>query len=214
MPESLIHQRRSVRLPEYDYSQPGAYFVTVVTHARLCSLGQIRDGQMCLSIEGKNAQTEWMNLPKHYPNVRLDKFVVMPNHIHGIIWLVETNDHGAQPGDVGAGLDYADPINLQAQKPALANREDALPGGDRAGFLVGTPDILHVHKPAPTGDHNVLPDKPNAKNHALSEIIRGFKTYSARKMNLIHHTTGVPFWQRGFHEHILRGDFELEQIRA
>lgn len=80
-----IHHRRSIRLKGYDYSQPGAYFVTIVTHQRQCLFGEIVNNEMILNDYGKIAAQCWNDIPKHFPNAILDEFVIMPNHIHGII---------------------------------------------------------------------------------------------------------------------------------
>ena len=92
------HHRRSIRLPGYDYAQPGAYFVTICTHRRACLFGRVVDGEMRLNDAGRIVQASWDDLPNHYPHVQLDAFVVMPNHVHGIIIL--TDDVVA----IGAGL--------------------------------------------------------------------------------------------------------------
>jgi len=81
-----IHHRRSIRLKGYDYSQNGAYFVTICTHNRECLFGKIVDGEMCINEWGKIAKRCWLEIPQHYPNVSLDEFVIMPNHIYGILF--------------------------------------------------------------------------------------------------------------------------------
>jgi putative transposase len=85
-----LHKRRSIRLKEYDYSQTGEYFVTVCTHNRECLLGGIMDDSMRLSAIGETVQRCWDGIPTHFPNVELDAFVVMPNHVHGIIIINES----------------------------------------------------------------------------------------------------------------------------
>jgi REP element-mobilizing transposase RayT len=85
--DSQKHQRRSIRLPGYDYSLAGAYFVTICTHERECLLGQVEDGAMLLSGYGRIVEQCWRALPHHFPGVELDAFVVMPNHVHGIIMI-------------------------------------------------------------------------------------------------------------------------------
>src|SRR3990172_4914017 len=80
-----IHHRRSIRLQGYDYSQPGAYFITIVTHNRQCFFGDIIDGKMDLNECGKIAYNEWIKLPNRYPHIKTDVFQIMPNHTHGII---------------------------------------------------------------------------------------------------------------------------------
>ncbi|MBI3065758.1 MAG: transposase [Deltaproteobacteria bacterium] len=93
--------RRSIRLRGYDYAQAGAYFVTIVTKDRTCLFGEIVEGQMRLNDAGRSIQATWDELPNHYSSVECDAFVVMPNHFHGIIALV--NDGGVGVNDVGAG---------------------------------------------------------------------------------------------------------------
>ena len=80
-----IHHRHSIRLKNYDYSQPGAYFVTVVTYQRETLFGQIANDEMTLNENGIVVQSCWEQIPLHFPTVHNDAFVVMPNHIHGII---------------------------------------------------------------------------------------------------------------------------------
>lgn len=82
------HHRRSLRLKGYDYSQPGAYFVTVVTQGHACLFGEVVDGRMWLNCAGQMVQAVWNEIPTHYPGIAVDAFVVMPNHIHGIVILV------------------------------------------------------------------------------------------------------------------------------
>jgi REP element-mobilizing transposase RayT len=78
-------KRRSIRLPGYDYASAGWYFVTIVCHKRQNLFGEIHNGQMVLNAAGKMVEECWFNIPKHFPNTELHEFVVMPNHVHGII---------------------------------------------------------------------------------------------------------------------------------
>lgn len=85
-----IHHRRSIRLKEYDYTQASAYFVTIVTYQRAHLFGKIVEGVMKLNKWGEIARREWFKTAELRPYVELydDEFVVMPNHVHGIIWNV------------------------------------------------------------------------------------------------------------------------------
>jgi putative transposase len=83
-----IHHRRSVRLAGYDYTAPGAYFVTVCSHQRRCVFGRVVQDGMALNRYGCIVRDEWLRLAVR-PNVELDEFVVMPNHLHGIVILTE-----------------------------------------------------------------------------------------------------------------------------
>jgi REP element-mobilizing transposase RayT len=82
------HHRRSIRLRGYDYTQPGAYFVTMVTYQREDLFGEIVDGEMRLNWTGELVKREWERLPHRFPHIQLDEFIVMPNHIHGLILII------------------------------------------------------------------------------------------------------------------------------
>jgi len=90
-----LHHRRSLRLREYDYSQAGGYFVTLCTRARQCLFGKMVDFEMRLNQAGEIANNAWMTLSERYPNVLLDEYVIMPNHLHGIITIVGAAVHPA-----------------------------------------------------------------------------------------------------------------------
>ncbi len=83
-----IHHRRSMRLQGYDYSRAGAYFVTLCTQNRECLFGEIENGKMVLNDAGRMVQIVHDEMEPNYPGVKTDDFIVMPNHIHGIIILV------------------------------------------------------------------------------------------------------------------------------
>ncbi len=93
-------QRRSIRLASYDYGGPGSYFVTVCTNQRLCLFGEVVGGEVNLSPYGGIVMNCWHDLVNHYARVELDAFVVMPNHIHGIIVLTDVDRRTG----VGAGF--------------------------------------------------------------------------------------------------------------
>ena len=85
-----IHHRRSIRLKGYDYSQAGMYFVTICVQNHSCLFGKIVGGDMVLNDIGKIVEKCWLEIVQHYPNAILHEYIVMPNHVHGIIEL--TND--------------------------------------------------------------------------------------------------------------------------
>ncbi|MGF1614694.1 MAG: hypothetical protein ACFCVA_12530 [Gammaproteobacteria bacterium] len=119
--DPAIHHRHSIRLQGYDYSQAGAYFVTVCTQKRECLFGEIVNGNMRLNDAGRMVQAVWDEIPAHYPDIDIDAFIVMPNHIHGIVVIVwaapcdRPNDgNGLAQGPNG----LAQGPNGQAQGPA------------------------------------------------------------------------------------------------
>jgi putative transposase len=142
--DPAIHHRQSIRLKGYDYSQPGAYFVTIVTHGRDSFLSSVVDRDVRLSRYGQVAAREWLGLPHHYPHIELDEFCIMPDHVHGIIVICTG----------GSGSSYA-----------------------------------------------------------LPEIVRGFKTYSARRINELRQTPGIHVWHRNYYEHVIRDSADLDRIR-
>ncbi|MBW2704487.1 MAG: transposase, partial [Deltaproteobacteria bacterium] len=86
------HHRRSIRLKGYDYGQAGAYFVTICAWDRACLFGDVVEDRMRLNDAGRIAEACWLAIPEHFPLVELDAFVVMPNHVHGIIVIADTGE--------------------------------------------------------------------------------------------------------------------------
>ncbi|MCX6742823.1 MAG: transposase, partial [Candidatus Parcubacteria bacterium] len=84
----------SLRLQDWDYSWPGLYFVTICTHGKVCCLGNIKNDNVFLSEIGKIIFGCWLEIPKHFNNTILDDWIIMPNHLHGII-VIKDNDFDA-----------------------------------------------------------------------------------------------------------------------
>jgi putative transposase len=80
-----FHFRRSIRLPDYDYTQSGAYFITICVQDRICRFGEIVNGKVLLNVIGEMMHVEWKKLNRRFPMIELDEFVIMPNHLHGIV---------------------------------------------------------------------------------------------------------------------------------
>ncbi len=123
-----IHQRRSIRLPGYDYSQLGAYFITICTQDRKCLFGNIVDGKMTSNDAGTIIQTVWRELPIHYNGTEIDEFVVMPNHIHGIVIV------GATPR-IGQAQEGGQPQGVAPTENITGNTEP-----------LSLPDVVHRFK--------------------------------------------------------------------
>jgi REP element-mobilizing transposase RayT len=92
------HHRRSIRLQSWNYAANGAYFVTVVAHGRAALFGDVIDGAMRLNAMGEIAQSCWQDIPEHFDHVEIDTYVIMPNHVHGIVMILDdvSTDVGAQ----------------------------------------------------------------------------------------------------------------------
>jgi putative transposase len=109
------HHRRSIRLKEYDYTQPGGYFITIVAYQRDCLFGEIVNGEMRLKDLGKIADECWRSIPNHFPNVELGAYVIMPNHVHGILVINDPAGIDSIPSE-RRGTIYRAPTE-QFQKP-------------------------------------------------------------------------------------------------
>ena len=237
--------RRTLRLQGYDYSQAGAYAVTICTHDGAFLFGYVADGAMHLSAAGRVVERVWDGLPEHYPHVGLDVFVVMPDHVHGVIVLadvplpdddgIEANrrPRGGPDASTGRRVGHR-PAPTQERGPTSVSeavggewsgakvrgrrvghrpthtREQGRPSGHRA--ISGEQDEAGLRgrraglRPAPT--KSVV-----APRHGLSEVVRGFKSFSGRRVNELRGTFGIPVWQRGYYEHVVRNEEDLNRIR-
>ena len=93
-----IHNRHSLRKKWFDYSKPGLFFITICTYRRKHLFGQVIDRHLVLNDAGRVAHTCWENIPLHFPDVKLHGFIVMPNHVHGLIETVHKNSEYASSG--------------------------------------------------------------------------------------------------------------------
>ena len=89
MYDASLHHRKSIRLKGYDYSQSGLYFITICCHNNQCRFGKIINGEMQLNEFGLIAAEEWEKLPDRYSNTELDVYQIMPNHLHGIVHIID-----------------------------------------------------------------------------------------------------------------------------
>lgn len=145
--------RKSIRLKEYDYSQKGAYFVTICVQNRECLFGDIIDGKMVLNKYGEIAKNEWLKTAEIRENIHLDTFVVMPNHIHGIVVIN------------GRGTARRAPTYEQFGKPTIGS----------------IPTIVRSFKSACTNGINKYRKIPGAtvwQRNYYEHIIRGEKDYN------------------------------------
>jgi len=95
--KKTLPNRQSIRMKNYDYSIPGYYFITICTHNKVHRFGNITGGQMQLNHFGDIVLQQWNKLPGQYPNIQLDQFTLMPNHIHGIFQII---DFGITAGEI------------------------------------------------------------------------------------------------------------------
>ncbi|PYO13309.1 MAG: transposase [Gemmatimonadetes bacterium] len=113
----VSHARRSIRLPGYDYSRPGAYFVTICTRDGEPLFGTVRARHVHLSAPGQAARSCWLEIPEHFADVTLDAFIVMPDHLHGIVIISGMLDRHS------VGAQHAAPLRSIGRLPAPTGSE-------------------------------------------------------------------------------------------
>jgi putative transposase len=163
-----MRRRKRIRLIGYDYSLPGAYFVTICTKDRAAIFGDFVEGEMRMNDFGVIVQTCWNELPSHYPQVQLNAFVVMPNHIHGIIII---NDDAVRSNH------RLSPMNITENEPSVGARSPRPYGKITLG------NIIAFFKYQSTKRCNVIRNSPGIKlwqRNYYDHIIR-----SERSMNRI-----------------------------
>jgi putative transposase len=136
-----LHHRRSIRLPDVDYTEPGSFFVTICTAGKVCLFGEVVE-EVVRNDFGQVAEACWLEIPEHIPHVELDAFIIMPNHVHGIIGIV------AQVPDEVCSLPHGDRGRGTACRAPTRRFADAQPGS--------LPTIIGAYKSAVTRRINVL----------------------------------------------------------
>ena len=195
---SNIHRRRSIRLKGYDYARAGKYFLTICTDQRQCFFGDIVDGEMFLNNVGVVVRQCWVDIPEHFPQVELDDFVVMPNHVHGIISIM----------DGGVGNEY--PVegrgakNIEMAKGAK-NIEMAK-GAKNIGMAKGAKNIGMAK-----GAKDFSPQQVSGTSKTVGSIVRGFKVGVTKWVR--GNTDIYKVWQRNYWDHIIRDEQSLDRIR-
>ena len=213
----------SARLPGYDYATRGAYFVTICTKHRQYFFGNIENNQVQYAEAGAIAANLWERLPGQFPYVELAEYIIMPNHVHGIIWLLPPDGRDAnsrisadEPRAIlpPGGRDAINRVSTNEQEPRLPT-QDRVPTNEQG--LRSSPsnrisgDARH-RCASPLSDVPAGTDDSLAAGASLSQIIRWFKgrsTFEIRKSGL-----GNFAWQPRFYDHIIRDENSLSQIRT
>lgn len=125
------HHRRSIRLPGYDYTSAGAYFITLCTHDRACMFGKIVNGEMQLNALGEIVRAEWELTGRLRPEIELGPYVMMPNHFHAIVWLIDRTGTARRAPSVeqfGKPVAGSIPTIVRAFKSAMTRQINAFRG--------------------------------------------------------------------------------------
>lgn len=172
------HKRRSIRLKGFDYTQAGAYFLTICTFQRECIFGNIIDGESKLNEFGRIVMEEWERSATIRSEIEIDEFIIMPNHMHGIVII-----NGVTNGISNAGANGRSPLPRESENAIAAATS--------------------------SNSHSPLQMKPKS----ISSFVSGFKSAVTKRINIARNTSSVSVWQRNYHEHIIRAENELHQIR-
>ena len=179
----------SARLQTWDYRWAGAYFITICTQNRAHYFGEITEGKMQLSTVGVIADILWYEIKNHAKNVELGEFVVMPNHIHGILILnekgndnVNNNDNNGDNGDNGDNVETGHALSLQTTEQTTER----------------------------TTEQTIIQNRfQNIGKNSISSIIGGYKSAVSKHCNRLGYEFG---WQTRFHDHIIRDEKSFQTI--
>ncbi len=177
-------KRRTIRLRGYDYSQAGAYFVTICTQNRECFFGDIVNGEMRLNDAGEMVEKWYRELENKFPDIRCDQYIVMPNHFHGVIVNVGA-DLRVCPGNA------PNAYNMGVHETGEHNVGEHKSGEHKSGEHIGSPLRAVVQW---------------FKTMTTNEYIRGVKQHGWQRFDR-------KLWQRNYYEHIIRNENELNRIR-
>lgn len=190
---NVLYHRKSIRLQAYDYSQKGGYFVTICVQNRKCLFGEIKNQTMFLNNAGSMIEKWWRKLPIKYPQISLDEYVIMPNHLHGIIHIVDAipyNHRSTNNNIVGA---------IPCNRPNIALKMD-----ENMQKTQGE-NIL-----CKKGENMVSPLR-------LGDYISWFKRMSTNEyIRNVKEKYWEPFekrlWHRNYYEHIIRNEHDCNRI--
>lgn len=196
--DSVLHHRRSIRLPGYDYTLPGAYFITIVTHQRVRLFGRVVNRRMRLGPLGEIVRDEWLSTVMHRPRVSLDAFVVMPDHFHGIVIIRD----GCMGDDRGVATDRRGTARRAPTVACIDNppaRRAPINATDIDGRTTHESTVEHFGRPVPG---------------SIPTIVRSFKSAVTKRINESRSAPGQPVWQRSYYERIIRSRAEFLRIRG
>ena len=203
------HDRKSIRLKGYDYCFPGAYFVTIASWHREYLFGEVFEGKMRLNSFGEIVQSEWLKLTHHFPNMQLGEFIVMPNHIHGII-IIENKS------TVGTTRLTSNEIVESNSKLVNHKGSEQIVGATRLmvnGAMESRASTVSELKDNDNGSPLQKIERPKGPTSgALGAIIGQFKSRATKRIWALPGMNRRPIWQRNYYERIIRNEQEYQQI--
>lgn len=190
--------RKSPRHPGFDYSRPATYSLTVNTSQWRRLFGEIIQGQMHLSDAGRAVESTWLELPLHYPNIVLDRFVVMPDHFHAIVILLAF---------IHRAPSRTPPI---LSTPSIIN--PSKPPAVRAIHESPAQDSSHIHE-SPAQNIASHRNDHQRRDMMIPLLMGRFKMVSAKLVNELRGTPGARVWHRSYHDRVLYTAADLNRMR-
>ena len=192
-----IHHRRTLRLKGYYYANEGLYFITICCHNRAHLFGQVVGGEMILNQYGIITANEWINTPNIRPNIELGEFVIMPNHIHGIIKITRRDESHSSKG-------VNDRLNPTESHSSTTDIKNSNPIKSHLPKIISSSTDLQKR-------HEVECYSPlRGTSNTVGAIVRGFKSSVTRQLNLLN--IGCAVWQRNYYETIIKDQITFQRI--
>ena len=209
-----MHRRRSIRLQGYDYAQAGMYFVTIVTQGQACLFGDVVGSELQINDAGRAVIASWRGLPRRFPGLLVDEFIVMPNHVHGILVIPEPAD--LHPVGMPVGVPLVGTQTTTRGSRRLGQPPGIAPALTRGrGRGIGQPRGI---APTLTRGRGRGIGQPRGIAPTLGDIVGAFKS-----LTTVRYTRGVKengwpgfsgrVWQRNYWERVIRDEEELGRIR-
>jgi REP element-mobilizing transposase RayT len=210
--EKYTTHHTSRRTDGWDYTQPAAYFVTMCTENRARLFGAVRRGRMILNVLGRIVAAEWQQSEEIRDRVHLDAFVVMPNHLHGIVVFADPDvDAPTCPRGYrvfGTTDDAEDPSSgsdSETASHAGATESTNLSKSGKASTRRSTLGGESGNRGEMNGDDEPDDDRPTGPApQSLGSFVAGFKSAATKRINQRRGTPGAAVWQRNYHDRIIR----------
>ena len=201
----MTFENKSLRLKNYNYSNTGYYFITISIRGKNCSFGYIEAEKLILNGYGLLVEKYWKEIPLHFSNITLDEFIIMPDHIHGILIVQDTSAYTPVPDrhDASVSTPVCDKHDTSASVP------------DRHACQVLKPHACQVLKADACqvqGQGNETQTQQRRQNELLPVAIGAFKSKVTREINIINKSLNFR-WKKSYYDHIIRNYKSLDRIR-
>ncbi len=187
----------------WDYSLPGGYFITICTAQRACFLGNISDGVMQLSSYGQVVQDEMLRIPAYHDSVQLGAWVVMPNHVHMIVDIIDGDNNDDDDGN-GNDVEKIHEFSLPQPPPQPKPQPQSEPQ---------SPPWWHDPNYRPTTDE-IKQYRKQRRKMTIPKIVGKFKMITSKQINIIRQSPHQKNWQSNYHDHIIKNHTSYQRIQT